>query len=156
MTDDRGQFKMSGPFSGTLTVLASKDGYLSLTQNTQVTSGPTGALSLVFRLDPTGPSVDITGEYNLTLIADARCTALPAVARSRTYKLAIAPNTQSPLLYTGVLSGATFYRQTNFQLGQNWRQRQHRLALHRRLWGRTYRGRGGPPTSRFGQPYMRT
>lgn len=73
-TDSYGQFRIPGPLSGAISVRASKEGYLTATQKTQ---GP--HYNLVFRLEATGPSVDITGAYTLTLLADSTCTALPDV-----------------------------------------------------------------------------
>jgi hypothetical protein len=72
---------------------------------------------LVFRLESTAPSVDPTGEYTLTVIADSSCTAFPDDAGRRTYKLTIGrhPRSPLPLLYQGTLSGATFYQSNEFR-----------------------------------------
>jgi len=111
MTDHLGQFKMPGPFSGAVTVRASKEGYFPATQKIE---GPPYSIGL--RLKPTGPSADIIGEYSLTLVADSACTAFPDTARKRTYTLAIGPHPRSslPLLYEGTLSGARFHPPTGF------------------------------------------
>ena len=108
-TEPYGLFRIPGAFSGTISVRASKDGYVTATQRIQVPNQ-----DLVFHLEAAGPSVDITGAYTLTLLADSTCTALPDVARKRTYNVAIAPNPRSPFLYEGILSGATFYRSNDF------------------------------------------
>jgi hypothetical protein len=112
ITETYGLFRISGLLSGTVNVRASRDGYVTATQQIQVPSNQ----DLVFRLEAAGPSVHITGDYTLTLLADSTCTALPDVARKRTYNVAIAPNPRSPLplLHEGILSGATFYRSNDF------------------------------------------
>ena len=109
-TEAYGLFRIPGVFSGTISVRASKDGYVTATQRLQV---PTNQ-DLVFHLEAAGPSVDMTGVYTLTLLADSTCTALPDIARKRTYQVAIGPNPRSPFLYEGILSGATFYQSHDF------------------------------------------
>jgi hypothetical protein len=109
ITEPYGLFKIPGAFSGTISVRASKEGYVTATQQIQVPNQ-----DLVFQLVAAGPSVDISGEYTLTLLADSTCTALPDVARKRTYNVAIAHNPRSPFLYEGILSGAIFYQSNDF------------------------------------------
>lgn len=105
VTDAVGRFEVPGPFSGAVTVRASREGYRAVTR--RIDGAP---YSIGLRLEPDGPSVDISGEYGLTLIADQTCTSLPDSARQRTYALTIRPDpaSSSPLLYQGTLSGARF------------------------------------------------
>lgn len=100
-------YALPGGFSGTITVRASKDGYISVTKSYQ-TAYP-GWQDLSFSLELSTPSVNIAGNYTLTLTADNACTELPEPARSRTYAAAIVPSPTLPNQYEAVLSGATFY-----------------------------------------------
>jgi hypothetical protein len=110
ITESNGGFTIPGPFSGAISVRASKEGYFTATQQIQILNH-----GVNFYLDTTSPSVDMTGQYSLTMVADSTCTALPDVARKRTYQMAVAhhPNLW-PSEYEGVLSGATFYRSDDF------------------------------------------
>jgi hypothetical protein len=96
-TDNSGRFSMPGPFSaGSITLAASKDGYVRSTQSLTLKEWPAG---VTFWLELTTPSVNITGEYTLTLTADSTCTpptwespgwGLPDVAQTRAYTATIA------------------------------------------------------------------
>jgi hypothetical protein len=95
-------------FSGRIRVSASKQGYVTATQQIRIPSQ-----DVLFQLESTEASVDLTGNYTLTLIADSTCAALPDVARRRTYSVAVAPDPRSPFHYVGTISGATAYRASN-------------------------------------------
>lgn len=107
LTDASGRYALPGVFSDTITVRASKDEYISVTKTYQ-TAFP-GRQDLSFSMELSAPSVNIAGDYTLTLTADSACSELPAVARSRTYAAAIVPSPTLPHQYEAVLSGATFY-----------------------------------------------
>jgi hypothetical protein len=86
-TDDAGRFSVPGMFTqSAVTVIASKDGYLSETWKFPVPGRPVqgGNWGFSFRLEPLAPSVNLSGQYALTLIADRACTTLPPETRRRT------------------------------------------------------------------------
>jgi hypothetical protein len=67
---------------------------------------PSARATLSFQLDR--PSVNIAGQYLLTLSADPACSDLPPEARRRTYDATIDASPYAPNTYIVVLSGATF------------------------------------------------
>jgi hypothetical protein len=112
-TDQSGRFSMPGTFTGRMTVVASKDGYLQ--DSRTVPLGPPrppsatgGNWELAFYLEPVGPAASIDGDYTLTLTADTACKNLPAEARTRTYAATIAPLFGSRTRFRATLSGASF------------------------------------------------
>lgn len=107
--DANGNFALPGTFSTATTFRASKENHIPLTQTWTPVPMPGGA-HLSFYLSPDAPSVAVTGDYTLTLTADAAC-GFPDVLRTRTYELRITPSAPSAnrpgdTLFTGVLSGA--------------------------------------------------
>jgi len=109
-TDPLGSYYLFGTFSNTITVQASKKGYATSTMHLAITNYGQRA-DLSFTLDLSAPSVDITGDYTLTVSADPSCSGLPDVARARNYGLSIVPITMlagGPHQYQGILSGAAF------------------------------------------------
>jgi len=114
MTNQLGHFEMPGTFSGTMTLRASKEGYLPASKTVEA-PGNLRKQSLNFELETSAPTVEMTGEYILTLTADSACTALPEGARKRTYLARIVPESQptSSHKYQVVLSGATFSNSSN-------------------------------------------
>ena len=78
-TDDAGRFSMPGTFTGTITVLASRDGYVSETREVPLhprsypppPSGGTASWEIAVPLEPVGPVTNIAGAYGLTLTADS-------------------------------------------------------------------------------------
>jgi hypothetical protein len=109
LTDGSGRYALTGLPGGTLALRASKDGYVASTSNIALPrTSPTD-----FILKFTGPSFDLAGDYTVTFTADAACTQLPDVVRSRTYRASIAP----PFLpndYYVALSGARFHGEGAF------------------------------------------
>ena len=103
ITDDKGRFWMPGTFTGTVTITASKDGYLpettivppALSPDRPLPAGEVPGWDTSFSLQPHGPSANIAGEYTLTLTADSACTNLPDEARHRTYTATIVPGYRS-------------------------------------------------------------
>jgi hypothetical protein len=92
-TDEHGHYYMPGTFTGTITLMASKDGYVSQTRTWTPpplrAPGPPvvefkGSVSFYLELPGQSPA-DIAGVYTLTLTADRACTSLPTEARTRTY-----------------------------------------------------------------------
>ncbi|HEU4935842.1 MAG TPA: carboxypeptidase-like regulatory domain-containing protein [Vicinamibacterales bacterium] len=105
LTDSSGNYALPGAFSGSVTLRASKAGYLAATQT--FFGGRPGENIFGFRLQ-TQSSVTLLGTYTLTITADPVCAALPLEARSRTYEATAAPAPNSPNIYLLTLSGATF------------------------------------------------
>jgi hypothetical protein len=107
-TDGAGRFDLPGTFSYAATVRAAKEGYVPSTKSYQARTPGRQAIDLVLEL--TTPSVNIAGEYVVTLMADASCSGeLPDAARTRTYTVVIGSLSNSPGQYQAVLSGATFF-----------------------------------------------
>jgi hypothetical protein len=90
-SDAEGQFSLQGA-----TFRATKAGYISATQGYR-TSSPGGRPWVIFMLQlESPPTVNIAGDYTLTLAADAACAAnLPHEARIRNYAVTIA-SSESP------------------------------------------------------------
>jgi hypothetical protein len=102
-TNAAGQYELPGvlePF----TVRATKDGYAPFTTTRSVGSIP--FFSIVLALNT--PSVNIAGDYTLTLTADPACSGLPDAARSRTYPVSMTSLPNTPDNYRAVLGGAMF------------------------------------------------
>jgi Carboxypeptidase regulatory-like domain len=116
-TDEAGRFSMPGTFTDTITVIASKDGYLSSTRT--VPLSPPDRLpppmegerwETYFHLEPLGSFVNIAGVYTMTLTADRTCTNLPDEARTRAYTATIVPAYPgSRTTFRATLSDALFY-----------------------------------------------
>ena len=120
-TDDAGRFSMPGTFTDTITVIASKDGYLSSTRTMPLS--PPDRLpppmegerwETYFHLEPLGSFVNIAGVYTMTLTADRTCTNLPDEARTRAYTATIVPAYPgSRTTFRATLSDARFYSTHN-------------------------------------------
>ena len=114
ITDRSGRFSMPGTFTGTITMVASKDGYIAQTRRMpppfiaeRAYAYQDGARwSSAFSLEPLGPSIDATGEYALTLTADRACK-LPDEARTRTYTARV--TAMRPSYFQARLSDARFF-----------------------------------------------
>jgi hypothetical protein len=107
-TDDAGRFSVPGMFTqSAVTVIASKDGYSAETWTFPVPGRPVqgGNWGFSFRLEPLAPSVNLAGQYTLTLIADKACTKLPAETRTRTYTASFVSRSRATT-FVGTLSGA--------------------------------------------------
>jgi hypothetical protein len=103
VADGSGAYQVTGIPAGTVSVQASKDGYLTSTVTIPVPRNAPTDLKLTF----TGTSVDLTGNYEVTFTADAACTQLPDETRIRNYEASM---TRSPLPdhYLAGLSSGTF------------------------------------------------
>jgi hypothetical protein len=107
-TDDVGRFSFSGTFTqSAVSLIASKDGYSSETWNFPEHGRPFegGNWYYPFRLEPLAPSVNLAGEYTLTLTTHKACTKLPDEARTRTYSVSIASQRRRTT-FVGTLSDA--------------------------------------------------
>jgi hypothetical protein len=88
-----GEFSFTGGFLLTETLRVSKAGYL--TETRPYTSG------IYFLLAMVTPSVNLDGDYTLTMVADPSCVGLPEAMRTRSYAVTVAGY--------GMVSGATFF-----------------------------------------------
>ena len=107
VTDSSGRYALPGLFSNAITARASKEGYFTTTRTFAPSSRPSEHPDLSFILD--SPSINIAGEYSMTIAADSACTEFPAAARSRTYLATVTPSANIPNAYQLELSDATFY-----------------------------------------------
>jgi carboxypeptidase family protein len=105
LADASGHYALPGVFSGSVTLRASKAGYLAVTQ--MFFGGYPGENIFGFRLQ-TPSSVSLLGNYTLTISVDPTCTAFPFEAQSRTYQATANPAPNSTNTYLVALSGATF------------------------------------------------
>jgi len=108
LTNASGQYALPGVFSDTIAVRATKAGYVTQTQTFPFSRPwPSGHLELHFSLDT--PSVNLAGDYTVTIAADPACAEFPSEARSRSYQATVTPSPYLPSLYVATLSGATFF-----------------------------------------------
>jgi len=109
LTDGNGRYTLPGLPAGTVAVRASKDGYVASTNNNiQLPRTFPADFVLAF----TGPSFNLAGDYTVTFTADAACSQLPEVVRSRTYRASIPPGGSND--YGVTLSGARFHNLGGF------------------------------------------
>ena len=83
-TNASGDYALPGMFSGTISIRASKAGYVTQTGTFDLSPRDSGRFELGFILD--SPSQNLAGDYALAITADPACSELPSEARSRTYK----------------------------------------------------------------------
>lgn len=105
LTDASGNYALPGMFSGPVTLRASKAGYLAVAQ--AFFGGHPGENTFGFRLQTT-TSVNLLGNYTVSITVDPACAAFPLETRSRTYQATATPAPNSTNSYLLVLSGATF------------------------------------------------
>jgi hypothetical protein len=93
-TDTAGRYSFSGTFVGTITLRATKEGYIAATQTLDFRSICNDcSAAIYFRLQsPENVQIE-TGNYTLTWIADSACTDLPEDVRTRTYAATITAGT---------------------------------------------------------------
>lgn len=110
ITNTSGDYTLPGLFSGTLTIQASKPGYVTQTQTISSFPPNSPRFALGFVLDTT--SEDFAGNYTVTITVDpAVCADLPPEMRSRTYEAtATLSSPTASNSYTVFLRGATFAR----------------------------------------------
>jgi len=109
MTDETGRFSVPGTFTqSTVTVIASKEGYASETWTLPPRGRPVegGHWGLPFSLEPLAPSVDLAGQYTLTLTSDKACTKLSEESRTRTYTASLVSRWRATT-FVGTLSDAS-------------------------------------------------
>ena len=114
MTDASGRYALPHTFTGTVIVRAEKAGYVSVTQSVRPSARAEFHWNLPFRMALDAPTVNLTGDWNLTLQAGDSCAAIPSALRTRTYIASVAPPPFPPPLipppqsYIGLLRGADF------------------------------------------------
>ena len=92
VTDGNGQFSMPWPFSGTVTVRVSKEGFHARERTVPEPGAPRYPVSLGFELEAIDAPVIVAGMYDVIFTAANECTQLPPVARQRTYRAQVYPN----------------------------------------------------------------
>lgn len=95
LTDAQGRYGLAGAFDDATEFRATKAGLLAAT----ATRGPRCAQCnpnwwVYFYLRPEGASIDLAGDYTLTIAADPACTGFPAELREKTYAATITPATR--------------------------------------------------------------
>lgn len=110
-TDDDGKYAFPGVFPDVITVRASKAGYTASLRTLPQQQPWLEHVDVSFFLDT--PSIDISGDYTVTIMADASCSGIPEAARTRTYAATIDRSRFAANTYQIVLSGATFYPMRN-------------------------------------------
>ena len=86
VTDGNGQFVLPWPFSGTVTVRVSKEGFHARERPVPEPGSPRRPVFLRFDLEAIDSPIVVAGMYQMTLTAANECTRLPTVARQRTYR----------------------------------------------------------------------
>ena len=108
LTADDGGFELTGGIRLPATVRVTKEGYAAEMRAAAgwPVCGPGNSFpcdptrtNMFFILSSVGPSVDVSGEYAVTLTADSACHELPAEARTRTFTASIVPNTPAGTRY---------------------------------------------------------
>jgi hypothetical protein len=119
ITDAKGDFTFGGlrlDAPNTIpntTLRASKEGYLPTEkQILNYLYSPHPIVRTILYLASSKPSVDLAGQYVVTITADPACTMLPLAARTRTYQATVVPSPPSPTglssNFKGTLTGAMF------------------------------------------------
>jgi hypothetical protein len=110
LTAGDGVVLLQGIFDKDTRFRASKDGFETWTTTWRcavATCPGNGAPSVSFNLRPLAAPLQLSGEYSLTISADATCPSLPSRSRSRTYQVAISKrfreNTADLLGYDAVI-----------------------------------------------------
>jgi hypothetical protein len=107
-----GAFTYSATFGGSVTVRATKDGYITATKGIQANPS-LGRAWIFFEMAPIGQPVQAAGVYALTITADSTCSALPDQFRTRGYaaKVVSRANSNGPanMSFDGSVSGGAFH-----------------------------------------------
>jgi hypothetical protein len=83
---------MPWPFTGTVTVWASKEGFHAREYSVPEPGAPRYPVSLGFELEAIDAPIIVAGIYDMTFTAANECTQLPTVARQRVYRGQVYPN----------------------------------------------------------------
>jgi Carboxypeptidase regulatory-like domain len=88
LTDTRGAFRFAAVFAAGTRFRATKEGHVMATETWAVNCPSCG---ITLRLASDRASIDMTGQYTLTLAADNTCTEPTGDLRSRTYAATVVP-----------------------------------------------------------------
>ena len=111
VTDAYGEFRLVGKFDLATRFRASSPQHREVirTLPPRCESCPPTSWRIYFSLETTASSVDMTGKYVVTLVADPACTTLPDQFRKRTYAATILPTEpQSAARFHASVGGGTF------------------------------------------------
>lgn len=111
VTDESGAAWFNASIEDATRFRGSKEGYLPSTEALALQAeGPAGNMWLI--LPAATPTIDISGDYSLTFIADPACTGIPENLRNRTYAATIAPavDARNPVgtFFWAAIHGASF------------------------------------------------
>jgi hypothetical protein len=110
MTNPIGGFSFRVSADDTTRFRASKDGYVPAEGTLKPRCPTCSTRRIDFVLQSAGPSLDLTGDYTFSLMADSACTSLPAEARVRTYPTTIAPAPpSSTATFIATITGSSFW-----------------------------------------------
>ena len=114
-TGDDGRYTLSASslVSGSVTLQASKEGFFSKSATLNPRDVSPNQVDYTFMLTAVAPPLDLAGEHTLQLVADSTCTAVPPVARVRTYHASIAPRTPDRTQFEIRLGGASFFQRSS-------------------------------------------
>jgi hypothetical protein len=105
-TNTVGHYELPGVISEPAKFRATKEGYAPFT----TTPSPRCCQTFIYIvLALSTPSVNLAGDYTLTLTADTACSGLPDAVRARTYTVSMTSMPNTPENYRAVLGGATFF-----------------------------------------------
>jgi hypothetical protein len=108
VTDGNGQFLVPWPFTGTVTVRASKEVFHAREYSVPEPGAPRYPVHLAFELEAIDAPVIVAGMYDITFTAANECTQLPTVARQRVYRAQVSPDGLSSGLGRGRFSAMVF------------------------------------------------
>jgi hypothetical protein len=115
-SDSQGAFSYVGTFPGTVSVRATKEGYLTATSSVFV-SATSDQAWVGFLLAPVAPPVAAEGNYTLTIAVDSACAGFPDEVRVRSYQAQLTKRTGATIpantLFGGSVSGAQFAPYSN-------------------------------------------
>lgn len=160
MVDAAGQFAVNGTFAPGTRFRATMAGHEARTQSWSCSTvgacaTPSGGQPwLGFYLSILEPTVNLAGNYTLTITADAACSDLPAIARTRSYRAVVTPQPVGDRSHIPgfdlTLNGAAFIGTLRgFPIGvagthvHFWLHGGHDPAIVEDLGGNTYLGFSG-------------
>jgi hypothetical protein len=109
VTDGDGRFALPWPFSGTVTVRVSKEGFHARERQVPEPGSPRRPVFLRFDLEAIDTPVVVAGFYQMTLTAANECTQLPNAARQRTYRSRVYSTSQAGWFTAELFDGHFLY-----------------------------------------------
>lgn len=114
---DRGAFHLVGEFNETTRFRASYAGHHDRTAVLFRCELCNPIWLLSFSLEPDAPAINLTGNYDLTFVADESCTVMPAEYRRRTYPVTLTASEVSSRLVISFRAGSFLPRYDRFDAG---------------------------------------